>query len=263
MGMTSQRTQVNERRVLRAWGVRHVAAIAWLAACLAGGCGPTNDDIQKFVHDWETTVSATEYRVIPPDSIKIASPTAPEIDGELQQVRQDGKITLRLLGEVKVAGLTPVEIGHKLKGLLARYYVDPQVSVRVAGGGTKKYYVFGQVGRSGAFRYTGRDTVLSALAEAQPTFLAWKSQIKVLHPSHESGRRHIITVDAEGMMERGDLGRNVHLQEGDIVFVPPTPLAWVGLRVRELLFPVQPILQTAVGPAVAYDTFDDGFADDD
>ncbi len=32
------------------------------------------------------------------------------------------------------------------------------------------------------------------------------------------------------------------LKEGDIVYVPPTPLAWAGLRLRELLFPFEPVM---------------------
>lgn len=224
----------------------YVAAFSCMLWC---GCGPSEEQINAFVHEWEASVSAADYRVQPPDTLEISSAQAPELDGEIQTIRQDGKITLRLLGEVKVAGLTPVEISRKLESLLARYYIEPQVSVRVDTAGSKKFFVFGQVSQEGAFAYTGRDTLLSALAQAKPTFIAAKEQIKIIRPSHEESKRHVLKVDANRLLEYGMMDQNILLQEGDIVFVPPTVLGWMGLRLREILFPLQPVGQAYVTPA--------------
>jgi polysaccharide export outer membrane protein len=165
---------------------------------------------------------------------------APEVDGQSQTIRQDGKVTLRLIGEVKVAGMTPVEIGRKLESLLKKYYMDPQVSVAVSGSGSKHIYVFGQVAAVGALPYTGRDTLLDVLSKARPTIGAWKSRVKVIHPSHEEGKRRVITVNVDRIMKEGKLDQNILLQEGDILYIPPTPLTWIALRVRELLYPFEP-----------------------
>lgn len=216
---------------------------------LCGACGPSEKEIKAFVHEWEASVSASDYEVQPPDSLEISSSNAPEIDGEIQTVRQDGKITMRLLGEVKVAGLTPVEIARKVESLLRRYYLEPQVSVRVSSAGSKRYYVFGQVAREGAFQYTGRDTLLGALALANPNFTAAKEMIKVIRPSHEEDKRQVLTIDAYRMLEQGRMEQNVLLQEGDIIYVPPTVLGWIGLRFQEILYPIQPVLQTYSAPA--------------
>jgi hypothetical protein len=113
------------------------------------------------------------------------------------------------------------------------------------------YYVFGEVTYAGPKHYTGRDTLVKALAEAQPTFLAWRSQIHLVRPSAQEDERRTIVVDLDHMLHSGDLTQNVLLQEGDIVQVPPTPLAWVGLRVRELLFPIEPVVDTYNAPADA------------
>ena len=219
-------------------------ALTTLALALPVGCSPSDAQISSFIREWEATVSASDYVVMPPDSVQVSSSNAPEVDGETQTVRQDGKISLRLIGEVKIAGLTPLEISHKLESLLQKYYVDPKVNVRVLNNGSKKLYVFGQVGAAGGMTYTGRDTVLSVLAKAQPTFLAWKSQVKVIRPSHEDSMRSVMTVDIDRILTEGRLDQNVLLQEGDIIYVPPTPLAWIGLRLREILFPFGPVLQT-------------------
>ncbi len=234
-----------------------IASCAIVSVASVLGCSSSDQEVNAFLHEWEATVSASEYRIQPPDEIEISADKAPEIDGEQQTVRQDGKVSLRLLGDVAIAGLTPAETSAKIESLLSRYYVDPHVNTRVKERVSKRFYVFGQVGRPGAHPFTGRDTLLHVLSIAQPTFLAWKSQVKVIHPSHEDGRRKIMTVNVDKIMKQGRLEQNVLLEEGDIVYVPATPLAWLGLRLREVLWPVSPILGAARTPAEIVTTGED------
>jgi hypothetical protein len=81
---------------------------------------------------------------------------------------------------------------------------------------------------------------LRVLADAQPSFVAWKSQIKIIRPSHEKDKRRVMTINADRIMKEGKLDQNVLLQEGDILYVPPTPLAWLAFRVREIIYPFTP-----------------------
>lgn len=185
---------------------------------------------------------------MPPDVLEIFSPTSQELDGESQLIRPDGKISLKLVGEVKVAGLTPTEIAHKLEKQLETYYVNPKVNVRVANGLSKRYYVFGEVNSPGAYTYTGSDSLIRALALSQPNFLAWRSQIKVIRPSPDRTQRRELVVDVDEIVKHGKMENNVLLQEGDIIYVPPTPTAWVGLRLRELLYPVPPVAGSIATP---------------
>lgn len=230
-----------------------LSRFAWMAAAanlvlVLTGCGPSTRELDVFIHDYEAIVSAADYHVVPPDTIEVSSAQAPEIDGEVQSIRQDGKVSLRLLGEVKVAGLTPLEIARKLESLLSKYYVNPKVSVRVAANASKRIFVFGQVAAPGAHRYTGRDTLLTVLAAARPTWLAWTAQTKVIRPSHDKERRVAVTIDADRLMKHGDLEHNFLLQEGDIIYVPPTPTAWLGLRLQEMLFPMTSATSTINEP---------------
>jgi polysaccharide export outer membrane protein len=241
---------------------------AWLAATTAlslSGCASTHAQLVEFLRSHEVEVSTGHYVVRPPDLIAVHSPDVPEIDGAAQTVQPDGKVMLRLLGDVDVAGLTTDEIAAKLKRLLSRYYVDPEVLVEVAGPRSQFYYVFGEVSGAGARPYTGRDTLLKALAEAQPTYLAWRSQISIIRPSAKEGERKTITVDLDRMFKSGDLTDDILLQEGDVIQVPPTPLAWVGHRIRELLYPVGPLMSAytlPAGPINATENYQDHFGND-
>ncbi|MBU0638077.1 MAG: polysaccharide export protein [Planctomycetes bacterium] len=228
-----------------------------LLAAWSSGCASSHGQLVEFLRSHEVSVSAGHYTVMPPDEVTLHAPTAPEVDGVTQTVRADGKIVLRLLDEVDVAGLTTQALAGKLEALLSRYYIDPEVAVEVTAYRSQHYYIFGQVASPGAKPFTGRDTLLKALARAQPTFLAWRSQVRVVRPSPDKQARKTIVVDLDKMVRTGDVRQNVLLQEGDIIEVPPTPLAWIGLRVRELLYPLEPAVRAYNLPARTIDSTED------
>ena len=230
---------------------RLLPPIVALAILFTTGCASTHGQLVAFLKAHDATVATGHYEIAPPDSIAIHAPGAHEIDGVVQRVRPDGKVALRLLGEVQIAGLTTQEVAEKLSLQLSRYYVEPDVVVEVNQYLSQWYYVFGEVSRPGAKPFTGRDTLLRALAQASPTFLAWRSQIRVVRPGLDPDEGRVIVVDLDKMIRSGKVDQNVLLQPGDIIEVPPTPLAWVGHRVRELLYPVAPAIQAYTAPAQA------------
>jgi protein involved in polysaccharide export with SLBB domain len=247
---------------------------------LCAGCQSSHRDIVSFLKAYEHEVSAIEYRVGIPDVVAISAPQILEIDGIRQAVRPDGKIALRLLGPVKIVGLTEKEIAAKLTRLLEPYYEDPKVQVRVASYRSKVIYLAGVIGTGGlgghgggggsssgegwaSVPYTGRDTVLDLLAGRNISFLAWWSQVQVIRSSPFEKDRRRIVIDVDHMMRTGDTSRNVLLQPNDILYIPPTPLGWLGLRVQEILFPFQPIIQGYTFPARVRDLNDEYDGDDD
>ena len=231
--------------------------------CLSG-CAPKNTDMLHFLRENEHHVSAIEYRVGIPDNIRISAPRILEVDGVDQRIQPDGKITLRLLGPVKVVGMTAKEIAAKLKVLLSRYYVDPKVSVKI-GFASKKYYVYSRGGTT-ARPYTGRDTLFDAVAPLAGDFRAWTSRVSVIRPSHGETPVRTIMVNVDKMVKNGDFSKNILLEPDDIVRVPPTPLAWFADRIRELIYPAAPALQAYRTPADFYNAdqaYDSIRSDDD
>ena len=227
-------------------------AYKWLAPATLlllylSGCATKNTDMLHFLRESEHNVSAIEYRVGIPDNIGISAPRILEIDGVDQRIQPDGKITLRLLGPVKVVDMTAKEIATKLEVLLSRYYVDPKVSVKV-GFASKKYYVYGRGGTT-ARPYTGRDTLFDAVAPFAGDFRVWTSRVKVIRPSHGETPVRTIRVNVDNMIRKGDLSKNILLEPDDIVYIPATPLAWFADRLRELIYPVAPAIQAYQAPA--------------
>ena len=259
---------------------RVLTAVMLTSLAAAGlGCGYYKPEaVNNFLlQPRDMVVSATEYRVYPPDVLSFQSRTVPEISGVSQQIRPDGKVNLPLVGEVYVAGKTPREIEQILAKAAQDYYeVTTDATVNVSGYNSQRYYVFGQVGSPGPKRWTGRDSLLDALASAQPTALAWPERIWVvrsegnqvggqqwpqgakasskyrlwgIHPEQAGQPRHRMLVNLAAMYEHGDLSQNILLKPNDIIYVQPNPFAKVGLAIQNVLFPVRPALSAASTPA--------------
>lgn len=244
--------------------MRFRVEVPWLLVFLltCSGCANRHEDLLKFLKDHEHSVTATEYRVGIPDAIGISAPRILEIDGTNQRVGVDGKISLRLLGSVRVVGLTPKEIAAKLQEQLKPYYEEPKVQVVVTEYASKKYYLFGEVDHEGPCSYTGKDSVIDALSLAGLTFISWRSEIRVIRPDPDPEQVVKIRVNLDHMMQTGDLRMNVLLEPGDIVYVPPTPLGWVGLRIQEVLYPFMPVFQAYQFPS-NFMQAQDQYEDDD
>ena len=242
-----------------------LAVLAVAVTWLCSGCAPSTRDMASFLKVHEHAATGTERRVRPPDTVVISATLAEEVDGTTARVRDDGKITLRLLGDVRVAGLTAKEIAAKIERQLSRYYVGAKVSVQVSG--QRAFYVFGQVSNPGPRRFTGHDTVFDVIAPSVGSFLTQTDRVKILRPAQKPGEEpREFTVNVDKMVYAGDMSQNVLLAEGDIVYLPPTAVAWMAMKVNEFLYPVGPVIRLAstaqvpdaIGDAAEPDDDDDG-----
>jgi protein involved in polysaccharide export with SLBB domain len=207
------------------------------------GCFSSNpNDIKAFVRPDRINVTAANYILQPPDEIEIHCSRIPEIDKQSQQIRPDGKVVFEGLGEIDAAGKTPKQLADLLYEKALTLYAltgENPIEVRVTKYKSCVYYVLGQVYFPGPKECTGRETILTALARARPTVLAWIDRIQVIRPSADKKiKPKIFELNYDRMTAHGDTSQNVLLQEGDIVYVPPTVLAAIAMKVEEFFQPI-------------------------
>jgi polysaccharide export outer membrane protein len=104
------------------------------------------------------------YRIALGDTLDVIVWREDKISGPVQ-VRPDGMITVPLAGELKAAGLTPEELAKAVREALARFIDDPNVVVRVAAMGNRRFFV-GNVRTPGMYELRPDQTFLQALAIA-------------------------------------------------------------------------------------------------
>ena len=217
--------------------------IMLVSAVILTGCFSSHPkDIEAYLKPHQAQVTADKYVLQPPDEIEVHCVRVPEIDGQRQRIRTDGKVSFENVGEFMAAGKTPLELEHDMKQKLSTLYMlvgEEPIEVRIMAFRSKWFYVLGQVNIPGPKVYSGRDTVLTAIAEAQLNPMAWVERMQVIRPSADASvRPKIFEVDFDRMSAHGDATKNVLLQEGDVIYVPPTVLAWIGLKVEEIIRPI-------------------------
>ncbi len=214
-----------------------------LTVVVLSGCFSSHPaDIEAFLKPQQVNVTAENYVLQPPDEVEIHCTKVPEIHLQKQRIRPDGRISYESLGEIEVAGKTVAEVANILRTKVLELYKltdEKPIDIRIVTYRSKMYYVLGEVYVPGPKTYTGRDSVLTAIAEAQLNPMAWKERIQVIRPSADkSARPRIFEVNFDRMAGHGDTSKNVLLQEGDVIFVPPTILSAMAMKIEEVVRPI-------------------------
>ena len=223
----------------------HCKLATIFSACILFGCteklkstpnAEGDQGVFKVASGHDTSVN--EYIVDPPDEIQIKAPNIKEIDGAKQVVRTDGKISLNLLQEVKVSGLTPAQIQKVLVELATKYYSNPDIKIEVVAN-SKFYTIFGRGSTTGGKKpYTGNDTVIKALAESGMNENAWPQQVIVTRPGKGGAKPAVAIVNFMKIQQTGDLSQNYVLNQDDIITIPDSPLASFNFKFTQVLGPL-------------------------
>jgi protein involved in polysaccharide export with SLBB domain len=158
------------------------------------------------------------------------------------RVDVDGTIMVPEAGPVHVAGLTRSEIEGLLTQKLSPYYTETDIRVQVSAQ-KKVYYVVGEVGAAGPRPFPGDLTILEAvLAAGIPDHTANLARVQLIRADPRDPM--IIEVDISDMLKTGDSTFNIHVQELDILYVPPTILKQVADFISSLIVPFTSMLSS-------------------
>src|SRR5271157_3123923 len=178
----------------------------------AGGNGPS-------VSKAQTTPAPkvdSNYVVGIADSLLISVWKEPDFSGPVV-VRPDGIITLPVVGDVRVVGLTTGQVQDILTEKLKTVVTEPQVTVIVRDIKSRKVYLVGKVGRPGAVVLAGHETVLQILAEAGgPAQFAKPQKMYILRTTGDQQKRIPFNYKKVLAGSEPDLALIV----GDVIVVP-------------------------------------------
>jgi len=227
---------------MKAERVFFMVGSVFLSVFLFGCYHSNHEDIGSFERPSNNDAVAENYILQPPDEVEIHCTAVPELHLQRQRIRPDGKVSFEGIGEVHAAGKTCEQLSDDIREKVMLLYAltgERPVDVQVAFYQSHYYYVLGEVYFPGPKVCTGRDTVMTALTTSRPTVMAWKERVLVMRPS-ENGKdkAKMFEFNYKKMEEEGDTSKNVLLQEGDIICVPPTVLASAALVVEEFVRPI-------------------------
>ena len=160
----------------------------------------------------------SDYRVGVGDVLQISVWKEPEVSSGVL-IRPDGKISLPLVNELEVTGKTPLEIQAIVTEKLSPFIKDPNVTVIVRSVNSKKVYLVGQVGGTGARQLMGPTTVLQMLTEAGGIGpFAKAKDIYILRITN--GKQQKFRFNYKDVIKGEKLEQNIFLEPGDTIVVP-------------------------------------------
>ncbi len=157
------------------------------------------------------------YRVGHGDILGVSLWKEPDVSVQSVEVRADGKITVPLVKEIYVLGLTVPEVEAELTRKFRRFINNPLVTVIVRQINSRKIFLIGGVGKAGEMPLDARMTVLQAIAKSGGLDQYAKPK-KIYVVREVGGQRQKILYNYKAVLagEADDL----LLRPGDMIVVP-------------------------------------------
>ncbi len=172
-----------------------------------------------------------EYRIGATDVVDFISLDNPALNGTLT-VRYDGQLSLPLIPDIKVAGLTRAEAEELIRMAYAKSIRDPEISLAVTYPNSKIFTMIGDVERPGIYNYTREISLNQSLSlaggRAQRTFGEGTSQFisvagqitKAFVVRTIDGERKVFAYDLRNIDQPGSHDGDAPIYYGDLVYVP-------------------------------------------
>ena len=186
----------------------------------------------------KTSDQSVRYTLGPQDQVKITVFDEADLTN-VYRVDSDGFITFPMINRVAASGLTPAELQDRIRAMLAAGYIkNPQVRVEVEGYKSQSVIVGGEVRAPGKIPMTGTMSLIEALAAAGSPTSAASSEVIVSRQKKGPNGVVINENDVEIIrvnlrdIQLGRAGRDIQLQDGDIINVPKAQTLYVTGAVR-------------------------------
>jgi polysaccharide export outer membrane protein len=180
----------------------------------------------------------SRYTLGPQDQLKITVFDEPDLSN-IYRIDSDGFITFPMINKVAASGITPPELQDRIRAMLASGYIrNPQVRVEVEGYKSQSIIVSGEVRTPGKVVMTGAMTLVEALAAAGSPTSAASNEISVSRQKRSANGTvpdendvDIIRVNLKDL-QMGRAGRDLQLQDGDLVNIPKAQTFFITGQIR-------------------------------
>lgn len=187
---------------------------------------------------------APSYQLRRGDSLEIEFTFSPEFN-QTVTVEPDGYISLKSAGTILVEGLTIPKLTAAIQQKYAGILHDPVVTIDLKDFEKPYFIAAGQVGKPGKYDLRSDLTLTEGVAVAGGFTDASKHSQVVLYRPGLNGITEAHLVDVKKMLASHDLAEDIHLQPGDMIYVPQNriskiqrylPTSSVGLYANPLLY---------------------------
>jgi len=171
---------------------------------------------------YRDSIEPPEYAIGPQDLLEVSLFNVDATDGLPSKVQvrvsNQGFITLPVLGQVQVGGLTRTQLEETLRKGYGKFMHEPDVGVALAENRSKSVYVLGAVRNPGVFAITGQETLRRLLAMAGGLTKDAGMFVHLSRQVTDEGKAYVISLRDLANDRSGEL--NLPVRPGDSVNVP-------------------------------------------
>lgn len=193
--------------------------------------GPTAQPARQESSELDASVTHTapaqrypRYLLRSSDVLQLTFPISPEYD-QTVTVQPDGFISLRGVGELRVAGKSVPELSEDLKKAYGQFLHEPVITIELKDFEKPYFIAGGQFGKPGKYELRGDTTVTEAISIAGGFTEKAKHSDVVLYRRVPSGWVQAKRLNIKQMLASRNLSEDVHLQPGDFIYVPQNSLS--------------------------------------
>jgi protein involved in polysaccharide export with SLBB domain len=208
-----------------------------ISVLLLGGCGPAavKPATLEQANAISTRSAGGEYRLQPGDELDIRFYYNPELSTSVL-IRPDGRISLPLANEIQAAGLTPAQLGQRLRSAYEQELRRPELTVIVRSFNSQKVFVGGEVASPGVVQALGPLTVLQSVTQAGGfKETARVNEVLVIRRDPAAQDPIVIPVDIGAVVDGSQTNQDIALMPFDVVYVPKSPIANVNKFVDQYI----------------------------
>jgi polysaccharide biosynthesis/export protein len=210
--------EIRQNAVVAGWN-KEMVGEAMAVVRYMSEAGPTRSKSGGAEEPGKPVVEPAGYRIGPGDVLQIAVWKEPEASVPNVIVRADGKISVPLVKEIEVSGLTPVELEKLLTEKLAKFIRGVDVTVVPKEIVSQRVYLLGAVKKEGPVPILSAMTVLQTLnAGGGLTEYAKRKKIYVLR--NENGKQIRLPFDYQAVIRGEHPEQNILVKAEDTIVVP-------------------------------------------
>lgn len=180
-----------------------------------------------------------DYRLGPNDTVVVRALDVEEFGDKPVRIDSRGNLSLPLVGRVPAAGLTLEELEAELTERLARFLVEPRVTVTLAEVHSQPVSVLGAVNRPGVHQVENDKTLVEMLslagglrADAGHTIKITRRAEQGLIPlegaqADRSGRFSVAEINVKEVLEARRPENNIVILAHDVISVPRAEMVYV------------------------------------
>jgi len=174
------------------------------------------------------------YRIEAGDSFDVTFELSPEFNQTAVPVQPDGFVTLKGVGDIKVAGETVPELTSTLRQAYGKILNNPLISIALKDFEKPYFVADGQVAKPGKYEMHGNMTVTQAIAIAGGFQSSAKHSQVVLFRRVDDQWTEAKLIDVKKMEKDRDLREDPFLHSGDMLFVPKSTMSKVDRFIPNL-----------------------------